>query len=1484
MESYKLTLLLVTWLYISHLGTLGYQCPKRCKCSQITVQCIGAGLKTLPSEIPSSIRYLDLSENPLIKFQNNSFARFTQLEKLVLRECSIKDPFILPKNLRIIDMSWNHLSLQAVEELFKEERTPNVKEITLKSNGIILVGKLSIFPRSVTNLNLVGNVLQKIGRSDLNTMKNLRFLFLSSTGLQSIAKGAFDQLKDLRVLKMNTNKLNFLPAKLFQHNRNLGRIQINDNRLKALPDLTGIRSLVDLRLKNNLLKMARNLNVRSISSLDLSFNLIESYNFSKILVLTLDLSHNKLKMIEKNTFPKLSNVFAIYLQSNNIKSIAINAFEGIEYIGDLFLHRNQLKNLPKGIFNGLSIKKLSLFANELSTVDGIFQGVKIPPYQLLLFGNKLKSIRSSDFQKMPNGSQIYISCTSLDECIGAGLKTLPSEIPSSIRYLDLSENPLIKFQNNSFARFTQLEKLVLRECSIKDTFILPKSLRIIDMSGNQLNVEAVEELFKEERTPNLKEIALRSNNIILDGQFSIFPRSVTNLNLDGNVLQKIGRSDLNTLKKLRSLILSHTGLQSIAKGAFDQLKDLRVLEINTNKLTYLPAKTFQHNRNLGRIEINDNRLKALPDLTGIRSLVDLHLKNNLLKMARNLNVRSISSLDLSFNLIESYNFSKILVLTLDLSHNKLKMIEKNTFPKLSNVFAIYLQSNNIKSIAINAFEGIEYIGDLFLHRNQLKNLQKGIFNGLSIKKLSLFANELSTVDGIFQGVKTPPYQLLLFGNKLKSIRSSDFQKMPNGSQIYISCNSLDEVPNHFDINPKVICSPTRKLVIKTATTALEGDGFQCFENLKVRYHFDCKPCQVGYYGNDGCIACPAGAFYQDEMAAIACKPCPLGQFVPLDKAPGKSPLQCLTCPFGTNTNSSAAYRACKCLPGFARSHRFQGCTKCTQEGFSCQTDYKELTRGYWMSWQTMQSASNTSCKTLYKAFMQNLDTKNDTYDRATIKYDCHMPTAHKCPLQGSCLGGIEADCKQGYTGILCAVCQGGYMKNFGKFTKCPSSVVAVVQCVAFFLAFVFICWLMSKVDKVKLAGNDSKTFADLILSTLKILIGFYQVLVGIIHALPNIHWPGNLTKAVRVFEFIQFSIFHIPALHCIKREWRMDAIKEFWFAIIATATVPFIICIYTTIKSLCSYCCVRDTVEFRTRLRKNVQQCLEAIFLFLFATYPLTSSKIFQIQPASCHAFCTSEKDGQCLHRVSYLRSDYRVSCTSGTSDDVIVTKAANEALILPFGFPLLLLFLLWRLAPKKNTDDAQRQQPAGSINDDGEEAAAEESVVAVALRLFYGNYKPESWYWEVTEMARKLIISIASALVLHNIKIGLFGLIILSILFAVAHARMWPMKDKFDNLMQLLALVIVAVNLCYGVTQNSAIGDDEILEQSKDKWGLGVMLVSLNSLLLVLLFGRLFWEILRKICNSRLCETSCSQFGAYSRNGDLSENLLEGNGSDIIL
>ena len=216
-----------------------------------------------------------------------------------------------------------------------------------------------------------------------------------------------------------------------------------------------------------------------------------------------------------------------------------------------------------------------------------------------------------------------------------------------------------------------------------------------------------------------------------------------------------------------------------------------------------------------------------------------------------------------------------------------------------------------------------------------------------------------------------------------------------------------------------------------------------------------------------CIPCPAGGFFQNEIASTPCKICSRGQLVPLEKAPGKGPLDCLTCPKGTDTNASARYRACPCLDGYSRAHRFGECTICTHQGFSCERDYVELAIDYWMFWDAMPTASNKSCKNTFLSFMKNLDTKNNDYDRGTIKYNCSMPTPHRCTIRGSCLGGVNATCERGYTGILCAVCDKEFMKTFGKCNKCPSRVIAVLQFVGFISSFIFICWIITLTEKIR---------------------------------------------------------------------------------------------------------------------------------------------------------------------------------------------------------------------------------------------------------------------------------------------------------------------------------------------------------------------------------------------------------------------------------
>ena len=62
----------------------------------------------------------------------------------------------------------------------------------------------------------------------------------------------------------------------------------------------------------------------------------------------------------------------------------------------------------------------------------------------------------------------------------------------------------------------------------------------------------------------------------------------------------------------------------------------------------------------------------------------------------------------------------------------------------------------------------------------------------------------------------------------------------------------------------------------------------------------------------------------------------------------------------------AGFRACKCLSGFHRSHLFEGCEVCDEDGLKCVDDYATLKPGYWWKWK------NKTHKLLYENYTRNL--------------------------------------------------------------------------------------------------------------------------------------------------------------------------------------------------------------------------------------------------------------------------------------------------------------------------------------------------------------------------------------------------------------------------------------------------------------------------------------------------------------------------------
>ena len=1091
------------------------------------------------------------------------------------------------------------------------------------------------------------------------------------------------------------------------------------------------------------------------------------------------------------------------------------------------------------------------------------------------------------------------------ECKNRNLKTIPNWIPSNVTEIDLSGNQLLKIQKDSFARFTNLQSLTLRQCNLNLPLQLPNNLENLNLEGNSFSMENVAAIFNRMQVPRITLINLSANNLTLDASFPVFPKSVSNLYLSNNRLRKIKVDDFKGFLHLRELDLSSNGLRSIVSGAFDHLKELVIIRLSDNYIADLPRRLFQHNPKLILMRLDQNNFRHAPYFSGITSIFYLDLSRNRIKTVNgsSFGVREITSIFLASNEIQSFNFSGLVYSFLDMSNNRISSIEQGSLGENSDISVLLLHRNNITSLTKACFQGIHHIMELHLQSNKLLWIEKGTFHDMGIKRLMLSNNSLSTMDGVMDGMRRQPQLLLLFGNpQISFMRSSDYENMTTGSQIYIDCHSIKMFSSPFKMKAKVICSPSEKLVIRSSYDGLEGNGFKCDPQTSSNYsgfRYRCYPCKPGeydagmYHTGQHCVPCPYGAFYQDEMASVDCKKCPLGQHVPPYRGPGTSPLDCLTCPKGTNTNATAGYRACPCLPGYSRKHRFGVCEKCTRDGFQCERDYPELKQGYWVSWDNIKT-----CRDSFVSFMSNLDTKDDTYNRNANHFNCTLPIAHKCPIARSCKGGVDAKCHKGYTGALCAVCDSGYMKTFNKCVKCASPVASVFLCIAYFLTFVILCWLMSKLKNITLVEKDDekneRTFADLIQSSLKILMGFYQVLIRIINAFSSIQWPSTLTHAVKVFELVELSVLRIPSLHCIRSDWRLNAIGEFWISLIAMVAIPSLALIYFALKVVISFYCVAQENIGQKRMI-SLKNCLQSIVLFFFATYPFISTKIFHVLPGSCHTFCTVKENGHCLSKMSYLRNDYSVVCPHSISDGSFNVIYAYVSLLIPVGLPCLLLYVLWRFAPKQNAEsqlqeelnieceNSLEKERKCYVEWEGYNASfencetvnpEEKSVAAFALKMMYGNYKKSCWYWEFIEMIRKLVMVIASSFFLQDVKIGLYSNILLSIVFVVLHARKWPMKDSFDNYMQLLALVSVTVNLCYSVTKASNIGDADIIDNEKDVFGLGLMLVCLNSLVVILVIGRFFKEVAVKLiqrycvggcllpCGFQCCKLQCSRDG----------------------
>ncbi|XP_058380994.1 toll-like receptor 3 [Diceros bicornis minor] len=619
----------------------------RCAVRHEVADCSHLKLTQIPDDLPANITVLNLTHNQLRRLPPANFTRYSQLT--------------------ILDGGFNTISKLEPELC---QKLPLLEILNLQHNELSqLSDKTFVFCTNLTELHLRSNSIQKIQNNPFKNLKKLIKLDLSHNGLSSTKLGTQLQLENLQELLLSNNKIQALRHEEldFLGNSSLKKLELSSNQIKefspgcfhAIGKLFGL-SLNNVQLGPSLTrKLCLELSNTSIQNLSLSntqLNITSNMTFTGLEqtnLTMLDLSHNSLNVIGKDSFAWLPHLEYFFLEYNNIQHLYSHSFYGLFNVRHLNLRRsftkqsNALASLPKiddfsfqwlkcleylnmednnfpgiknNMFTGLvKLKYLSLsnsFSSLRTLTNETFLSLAHSPLRILnLTKNKISKIESGAFSWL---GHLKILDLGLNE-IGQELTGQEWRGLENIVEIYLSYNKYLQLTSNSFALVPSLQQLMLRRVALKNVDSSPspfrplRNLTILDLSNNNIaniNDELLEGLEKLE---------------ILDLQHNNLARLWKHANPGGPVHFLKGLSHLHILN------LESNGFDEIPAEAFKNLFELKSINLGLNNLNMLPPSVFDNQVSLKSLSLQKNLITSV--------------EKNVFGPA----FKNLSNLDMSFN-------------------------------------------------------------------------------------------------------------------------------------------------------------------------------------------------------------------------------------------------------------------------------------------------------------------------------------------------------------------------------------------------------------------------------------------------------------------------------------------------------------------------------------------------------------------------------------------------------------------------------------------------------------------------------------------------------------------------------------------------------------------------------------------------------------------------------------------------------------------
>ena len=261
--------------------------------------------------------------------------------------------------------------------------------------------------------------------------------------------------------------------------------------------------------------------------------------------------------------------------------------------------------------------------------------------------------------------------------------------------------------------------------------------------------------------------------------------------------------------------------------------------------------------------------------------------------------------------------------------------------------------------------------------------------------------------------------------------------------------------------------------------------------------------------------------------------------------------------------------------------------------------------------------------------------------------------------------------------------------------------------------------------------------------------------------------------------------------------------------------------------------CVRKVIILRLQGLEDEEKSIKIsqtkeffyrnLFFFLYITYLSTCSKTAGVLPFACRQLCKDENEEICN---AYLKVDYSVNCQGARYNHLLIVAYISTAYI--FALPTASFLALWK-----------KRKTILTATDSDTRVGTE---MITGLHFFFENYQTRSWYWELIEMSRKIILTSGLILVGQESRsyIGLAWVV--AGMYGMLFCWVKPIQDAFENRLMSTSLAVTVVNL--GIGAVSRIPAENIpgsMDLHRDAMAMKILILGANSLVIGLLVGKIY-------------------------------------------